>query len=143
MNKRIFFIIFGVEFRKITLLQYCILLCVFFSLSKKIKTHGVMLIYCYQYIRWHFSYHLLLLFIFKFASNIQLKRHHQENETTKSLTITNVDQLRKQLKELMRRVLVFDTNITVALFVLLIYNGTTRKFYTSFFDLIQTIHYIR
>lgn len=60
------------------------------------------------------------------------KRHHQENETTKSLTITNVDQLRKQLKELMRRVLVFDTNITVALFVLLIFNGTTRKFYTSF-----------
>lgn len=46
--------------------------------------------------------------------------------------ITNVDQLRKQLKELMRRVLVFDTNITVALFVLLIFNGTTRKFYTSF-----------
>lgn len=132
MNKRIFLLYLVLNLERL-LFYNTVFYCVwFFSLSKKIKTPGVMLIYCYQYIRWYFSYHLLLLFIFKFVSNIQLKRHHQENETTKSLTITNVDQLRKQLKELMRRVLVFDTNITVALFVLLIFNGTTRKFYTSF-----------
>lgn len=37
MNKRIFFIIFGVEFRKITLLQYCILLCVVFFIKQENK----------------------------------------------------------------------------------------------------------
>lgn len=122
---------FGVEFRNITLLQYCILLCVVFFIKQENKntwSDANLLLQVYNVV---FFISFIIVVYIQICEQY-LKRHHQENETTKSLTITNVDQLRKQLKELMRRVLVFDTNITVALFVLLIFNGTTRKFYTSF-----------